>query len=370
MIEKGKISVAQFALLIFMVTVGDSILVLPGSVAVEAKQDSWISGIFAMIVGMGLVMLFYQVSKLFPNQTFVEYSEILFGKFLGRIIALFFIFYPFLSVALLLRELGDFLTTQILPNTPIEAITTLFIVFVIYGSRLGLENWIRTVQILFPYFIFLAVLFFIFLFPLFNFENIQPVLGDGIKPMLRGSLTFIAFPYMETLIVLLMFFPYVNIKKSKELRNAMFISQFSGGLLLMLLMLCSVLVFGGELVAHQQYPTYALAKKISIGEFLERIEAIIAILWLITIFIKSTYYFYASALGLAQLFKLKDYRPLTFPMGLVLIVLSLSVSPSLVYYNEAIGQYWPMYDFSISLLFIPLILILGWLKKRKSKGTR
>ncbi|MGM7700370.1 GerAB/ArcD/ProY family transporter [Pseudalkalibacillus sp. Hm43] len=359
MLERGRISVAQFTILVFLVTTGDSILVLPSSIAGEAKNDAWLSGIFALGIGLLLVLLFYQVSKLFPDLTFVEYSDRIFGSFLGKILAGLFLLYPFLSVALLLRELGDFLTTQILPHTPMEAITILFMVFVIYGTRLGLETWVRAGQVFLPFFLLLVALFFAFLTPQFQLDNIKPILGDGLKPMLRGSLTFTAFPFMETLIVLIMIFPYVKVKKQIDLRNAMLLAQTAGGALLIFMMLTALLVFGGELVAHQQYPSYSLAKKINIGKFLERIEAIIAILWLITIFIKATFYFYSSTLGLAQLLKLQDYRPLTFPLGMLAIVLSLEVSPSITYYNEVISKYWPLLDFTISLIFIPLILLAG-----------
>lgn len=361
MLEKGRISVAQFTILVFLVTTGDSILVLPSSVAAEAKNDSWISGICALGLGLLIIMLFYQVSKLFPDLTFVEYSEKIFGSFFGKSLAFFFLLYPFLSVALLLRELGDFLTTQILPNTPMEAITILFILFVIYGTRLGLETWIRAGQVFLPFFIVLVVVFFAFLAPQFDMKNLQPVMGDGIKPVIRGSIIFTAFPFMETLIVMIMIFPYVKINRQKDLRNAMLIGQTAGGILLIFMMLTSLLVFGGELVAHQQYPSYSLAKKLNIGKFLERVEAIIAILWMITIFIKSIFYFYSSTLGLAQLLKLNDYRPLTLPLGMILIVLSIEVAPNITYYNEFISKYWPLFDFTMSLVFIPIILLFGML---------
>ncbi|MDQ0493800.1 hypothetical protein QOZ95_001962 [Paenibacillus brasilensis] len=41
-----------------------------------------------------------------------------------------------------------------------------------------------------------------------------------------------------------------------------------------------MLVLGPDITARNIYPGYALAKKISIGHFLQRIEAIMATMWL------------------------------------------------------------------------------------------
>lgn len=51
---------------------------------------------------------------------------------------------------------------------------------------------------------------------------------------------------------------------------------------------------GAEITARQVYPSYIFAKKINIAHFLERIEAIMAGIWFLTIFFKLTLCFYAQ----------------------------------------------------------------------------
>src|SRR5699024_8791721 len=111
--------------------------------------------------------------------------------------------------SLMLRELGDFITTQILTQTPIQVIHFLFIIIVIMGVRAGLETIARTGEFLFPVvFIFIFILFLLVL-PNVNLSWIQPILADGIKPPLRGIFIATAFPFME-LVVFLMILPYIN----------------------------------------------------------------------------------------------------------------------------------------------------------------
>jgi len=72
------------------VAVGDSIIVLPNSLALDAKNDAWIVSIMTVFAGTLFVLLFHAVGNLYPKLTFVEYSEKIMGKLLGKIISIIF----------------------------------------------------------------------------------------------------------------------------------------------------------------------------------------------------------------------------------------------------------------------------------------
>lgn len=361
MLKDMKLSVRQFMILVLIVTIGDSILILPSLTAAEAKQDAWIASIFSLLVGLPVVVLLYFTSKLFPNLTLVEYSEKLFGKWLGILVSMFFLSYPFFSAAAHLREIGDFMTTQIMPETPIEAIHIFFILVVLFAVRLGLEPIARTAEVFFPWLMILFLFLVIFIFPQSKIQHLQPILEEGIKPVLRGSLTFIAFPFME-LVVFLMFIPFVN--EPKKVLPSLLWGATIGGLVLIVITTLSILVLGSDLTARTFYPSYELAKKINVGDFLERIESLLTGIWLITIFFKITIYFYSVVLGLAQVFRLTDLRPLILPLGFILIPTSLIISPNIVYFSQVVGKIWPFYDFTYSVILPLLLLATAFFRKR------
>ncbi|MFP3665894.1 GerAB/ArcD/ProY family transporter [Priestia aryabhattai] len=68
-----------------------------------------------------------------------------------------------------------------------------------------------------------------------------------------------------------------------------------------------------------------------VGNFLQGIEVVIAILWFITLFFKLCIYFYTTLLGFANVFHIKDYKLFSFPVALIMIALSLIVYPSVSY---------------------------------------
>ena len=229
--------------------------------------------------------------------TYVEINEKVFGKWIGKIIALLYLFYFYYLSAAMLRDVGDFFTTEILIDTPIQIIMIIFLLTSLIGVPLGLEVISRTLLIFFPWIMALLFMFFLFLIPIIKIENIQPILGEGIKSIMKGSYHVLGLPFLE-LAVILMITPYIS-EKAKMKKN-FYKGTLIGGLLLTIIIMLSILVLGSDLTTRQTYPSYMLAKKISIGNFLERIEVIVAIIWILTIYFRLTICYYGLSLGLAQ----------------------------------------------------------------------
>lgn len=100
MYHNGIISARQFAIIVLLFVVGDSILYVPSLTAAEAKQDAWISGIIGWGEGLLLTLLYSAVSKRYPNQTIIQYSELILGRWLGKVVSVLFITYFFIDASL------------------------------------------------------------------------------------------------------------------------------------------------------------------------------------------------------------------------------------------------------------------------------
>src|SRR5690606_36172499 len=116
---------------------------------------------------------------------------------------------PFLLASLTLRNMGDFMTTQIMPETPIQAIHILFLSIAVMGVRLGLEPLARTAEIFLPLVLLLLVMLVCLVSSEIQFEKVTPMLENGILPIFRGSLTMLALPFLEGAI-LIMLLPSVS----------------------------------------------------------------------------------------------------------------------------------------------------------------
>lgn len=362
MTETIKISVRQMMVLATLITVGDAILVLPAVAIQEAGKDAWISAVLGLAGGLLVILLFLAVHKCSPNMSLVEINKRILGKWLGDVVSLLFIAYVLLCLSFQLREVGDFAVSQIMPDTPIEAILILVFLLIIMGVRLGLETFTRVGEIFFPWFILLFLVLAVSLAPAIDLHKMQPVFDNGIKPVLSGTIACIAFPFME-IVVLMMIFPNVN--RPEKLGRGMLWGAAIGGAMLAMTITLTLLVIGAEPAARDTYPSYDLAKRISIANFFQRIEAILALMWIITTYFKMSLYLYAFCRAITQIFKLKDYRMLTFPAGMVVVALSQIIAPNVSYFNAFLANYWPYMDTTFSVLLPVLLLVVYAARKRR-----
>ncbi len=354
MTGKEIISLKQFMLLVILFCMGSSILLIPTSLAGEAKQDAWIISILGIFVGMMLVFLYSTIGQRFQTISIVQYSEEILGKWLGKIVSFWFCSYAFILSGIILKHLGDFVVTFLMPETSVETIIIIFLLLVIMGTRLGIETIARSAEILF---IFILLLYFIAVFgllPEVDLTRLQPMFEGGIRPITRGLFQYIGSPYLE-LVIFLMIFPMINqIKKAKK---TFLIGTLLGGISIMIPVFFCLVVLGPEMTALHTFSGFTVIKQINLGGFLQRLESIIAIIAFISIFFKALICFYASTLGFSQIFNFKDFKFLIYPMGMILAVFSIISSPNISYARTFFKTIWTPYALTNGL-FLPLILLV------------
>ncbi len=359
----AKISVRQFTILVMMFTIGSSILLVPSALSVHAKQDAWLSAIVGTLAGLLIIALLNAIVRRYPDLTFTECIEKLLGRWIGKCFSLLYVIYAFLLSVVLLRYIGDFITTQMMPETPIESILILFLIVVIIAVNLGIETLARAAELFFPWIILLLVLIIVFVMPQINFKFIQPVLANGIRPIVHGSLPLIGIPFME-LVLLLMITP--RIKTPDKVGGAFLLGGAIGSAILIAFTLMSILVLGPFLSAMHIYPSFTLTKKINIGDFFQRIEAILAVVWFLTIFFKLTLTYYALAEGLARLLGLSSHRRMLGPLGIICFIYALIIYPNVMYGIKFAGSYWTLFATTYGLLLPLLLLIVSFFRKGRS----
>ncbi len=360
--QNVKISSYQFLVLVFFFTIGTSILVVPSALASYAKQDAWIAAIIGTGIGLLIVWLFTKIGLWFPDRTFVQMNETLFGKWIGTVFSLLFLFMNFIYAALILYHSGTFLTTHIMPNTPMVATNILMGIIMIMGVRLGLETIARSSEIFIVVFFLLFIILVVFIAPKIQIENIQPVFEADMKSIAEGSLTLLVISTVNAVSLLMIFPAFIN--QPKSARKYFFIGNLVGGLVIVIVTLLCIMVLGADLTSRQEFPSYGLAKMINIGNFVNRVEALMGALWILCLYFKMVLFFYASVYGLAQILNLKDYRPLTYPLGMIAIVLSLAVFPSVVdqhIFDKTISKY-----FSLTIgIALPLLMVIVYAIRKK-----
>ncbi|TQR18634.1 spore gernimation protein [Psychrobacillus soli] len=354
MLPTVKINSYQFLVLSILFSIGTSILIVPSALATNSKQDAWIAAIIGTGIGLLIVWLYTKMGLWFPNLTFVQMNETLFGKWVGKAFSFLFVCMTLLYTAILLYNSGAFLNTHGMSSTPMAATNILMAIILVMAVRLGIETIARSAEIFIGVFFLLFIILVVFIAPQIQFENIQPVFDVDIKSLAQSSLTLIVVSSVNAVSLLMIFPAFIN--KPKSAQKSFFIGNLIAGLVIIIITLLCILILGADLTARQMFPGYGLAKMINVGNFINRVEAIMGTLWIISLYFKMVLYFYASVYGLAQILNLKDYRPLTYPLGMIVIVLSLVIYPNVMYqkkFETTTGLY-----FSLTIgLLLPLLMV-------------
>ncbi|MEF7495999.1 endospore germination permease [Lysinibacillus sphaericus] len=365
--EKEVISSRQFTIITSLLSIGTAILIIPSTIASSSKQDAWIAASIGVVLSLLVVKLFLTLGNQTPTLNFIEANEKIFGRFFGKITVIGFLSLTLFSGGELLYFIGIFMKTEVMPETPTLAFALLFSIIIMYAAYLGLETFARSAEILFPMFILIFIFFIVCITPQIKFENIQPIMEVSKTSMFYSIIRFMCV-FSFSLVMLLMIYPAsVNVQQSSK--KGFYIGTILGGFVLVTLITLCILVLGAANTASRTFPSYALAQRISIGNFLQRIEIIMAFMWITSIFIRTFMYFYTTVVGIAQIMKLKDHRPLILPMGIIMIGLSQIIHPDIVHSDNYNNEIWPIYSFIFTILLPILLLIVAVIRNRKSQGN-
>jgi spore germination protein KB len=363
-VETVKISVKQFTILVLMYTMGSSIMNMPAQLAANAQSNAWISSIIGLMVGLMLTLLYAKISAVYPNKTLVEVNRAVFGKWFGTLLSLFILFPVFIISAGNLSEIGYFFTTHVMVETPVHAILILTLVAVIYVIRKGLEVMARSCEIFFPWTAAILLILIIFLLPEVKMENLVPNFVKGIGPIVGAAYPYAMNPYSQ-LVIFLMILPYVN--QVAKARKGLLVGVMIAGFVTTIITVMCLGVLGVDVTARNTHPSYVLGKKISIGGFLERVEVLVALSWIFSTFFRLLVSTFVLILGISQILKMIDIKPLILPSGFLLLVYSMIDNPNNVSVRQFLFETWPAYLLT-SFVLLPLLVYIGALIKTKKEA--
>lgn len=362
MLEDGKISNRQIIYLLVIVVTSTAILFLPTMIYKVAKQDSWLTLVPLVAFGIVVAYIITSLGLMFKDKTIIQYSEIIVGKVLGKIIGLIYCVFFIHIDMVIIREFSELLIGPFLSETPILFFTVGIILASIYAVRSGLEVIARVNEVIFPLFLIAVGGIILMVVKDMEFKNLTPVLAEGLIPVVRGSYNQTLF--ISEIIVMAMFIPYINIPQ--KARRSAFIVVVIIGLIGMLIMIGIITVFGTQ-TDRLDYPFLSLARYVSIAGIIERVEPLILFMWVCGVFVKIAVFHYCAVLSLAQWLNLKDYRPLVVPIGVILVVFSIILWGNIAQLTVQLTKILPI-PYLIVEVGIPAVLLIT--AKLRKKGVR
>ncbi len=359
--DKIKITSHQLFSLTANGAFGGAVLLISTLVAGIAKQDAWIAALLTPVLGVPVIVIYCFLGSRYPDLTFIGIMKKIFGKWIGTIVAINFVFTCLDNSCGIIYSVTDFLTTQAIPETPQYVISLFFTTAVVIAVLYGIETIARASELFLLFTSVLILISMILVLPNAKPENLQPVFEKGIIPVLKGT-TFLLSAYTFPLISLLMIYP-IHLNNLTEAVKSLVKGYLWSGFLIFAVVIVPLLVLGSGMTAALRYPGYIVAKEINIGTVFSRVEFVIDALWLTTQLVLNVLLFYGCAAGLSELFGLKDYKRIVIPLGLIVFVVSGLIIPDVAYEANYLTLVW-IPHMIISGLIIPVLsLVVFGLKK-------
>lgn len=345
-----------FLIIIFIL---DGAIMLP--IALDAKKDLWLSILLSIIISIPFIYIYSKILSCFPGKDLFDILEFCFGKYIGKLFSLLYIWFAFHLASIILRDFGEYFLTVALPETPLLVTLIPPVVLSIWMLKSGLEVFGRVSSLVGVLLILAIFLISTLLLKNIDLNNIKPVLGYGIKPVLKGAYNTFAFPFGETVIFTMVL---SNLNNEKSYFKVYLIGVLIGGLALFYAKFFDITVLGINIFSSKFFPGYETFTRIDVGNIFKRLDIIGGLIFTVATFIKLTVCILAVNKGVQKVFDLKDYKFIVTPVCLILLNLSLILYDGLIELVEWSSKIWPYYSIPFQIIIPIVVVIILQIKKK------
>ncbi|MFC7063349.1 GerAB/ArcD/ProY family transporter [Halobacillus seohaensis] len=316
-----EIDYNQIRILIPSVLIGAGILSLPRILAETTNYaDGWISILAGGFLAVTFTWVVATLASRFPKQSFFGYSSLLLSKPVAYIITIFIALYFLVFTAYEIRSVATLSKEYLFDATPIEVLSLVFLLVVIYavsGSRVAL---FRLNQLFLPIIIGALVVILLISIPLLKTENLVPLFKTSWSGHLQGiKSTFLSFMGWG---ILLFYISLMN--QPKRASKAAVSGIFVPIIIYLLIYITSIGVFSNIMTSNITYPTNELAKVIEVpGGFLESLEIVFFTVWVMALFTTTMIFFDITVMALNSLLKKTKKKTLILILAPIIYLVSM-----------------------------------------------
>lgn len=339
------------------------------------RQDSWIVVIFGMLLCLPLVWVYKKLIESFPEKNLFGILQTIYGKYLGSFFCALYLLFFFILTTLNLSDLGQFVKSTIMIQTPLIVISATFMltscwaIFVNELHHMVKYGFIMTLTSL--SIVFITILLTI---NLMNFENFLPIFDLPPITYVQGTNIIVTIPFSEIVIFLM-------VTNGVKTGDKGFFYYLLGGVIIgcitMLLVVVRDIAVLGNTISLFAMPSFETLRMVSVTQALSRMEIVFAFILITLLFFKVTWLYYVTVLGTAQLLRFQDSKRLILLIGALAVTCGFILYPDALAHNES-GQkivpfVWPVFEIILPTVTLLIAKIRGFGKKPvksdKGKGS-
>lgn len=363
-IKEGTFGPAEAIVLLGLASIARTFLSYPRSLVELGGPATWMTPLGGLVMALAGIYLFALVLKKSPGHTIIEINELAFGPYIGTTVNILFIAVILEMIgAIFIREFSEAMLTTTLRFAPISIVVFAFLAMGILGAYLGIEALARTARLIYLYVIIGLLILILALIPFWDFHNLLPVFGKGPKEVfLLGAFNTAGIAEIILAAVIVQAMGGAEIFTRIGYRFVLL-----GFSLLIIALLTLILTYNWPIAEEFSLPFLRLARTIYLGRFFQRLEAVYILVWGIVGSLKIALLLYGAAVSLARSLQLPDYRPLIWPLGMAMFILSLlpfDMATTILLDQNFVRTFILIPDYLLPIL----ILAVFWLKGRGERA--
>lgn len=319
---------------------------------------TFLHNVYSSVLTLLVLIVIFALYKNFSNMDIIDVSEYVGGKTLKIIFGLALIIYLFSLCILTFAEFTQNLQNVLFADAPQEYISILFGIAIIISLFLGIRGIFRTSSIIAPIISIGFILMFVALQNEVDITNFFPIFGNSISNFwIQGPNRVGRY---DGVFFILLIIPYI--KNYKKVGYCSF-ALTSILILLVIYLLVGIPPYPSSTEGY--FPIFELTRLISFGRFIQRVESVFILLWLLATFIYLSLTLHFIIVITQKLFNLKfSYRLIPIFTTILIAVSDLLSSFEVVI---KIRNFLFLYISSYMTYVIPIILLLAAFFKRRHK---
>ncbi|MFD2445367.1 GerAB/ArcD/ProY family transporter [Bacillus sp. CGMCC 1.16607] len=301
--KREKIGIREYVAIVILALGAKVADDTPAMLFEKLDTAAWMAPILIGILAILPVFLLLKVLSAFPNNTFMDVTQIIFGKAIGYILILFLWVIGTFTIVIDTSIYTDIIGTMYFSKTPTFIVYLVLMAISAYGAKRGLESIGSVAWSVLPY---IKVSLFIALILTMSHGQISflaPIFGPGKWEIVKQSSFKISI--FADLLFIGAIAPFVA--SAKDYKKGTWIALIIVIIDLTMALIAYLFLFDFESVKMLNYPFHEAIRYISIG-FIINLETFFFPFWIITSFVRFSFYLYLSGMFFGWLFKVKNFE--------------------------------------------------------------
>ena len=358
--DKPKMGVFQASSIIITVMISHIILNMPNHLISSTGPSTILNLLYVFAISVFVLYIAAKIFELFPNKDLIDICEYVGGKWLKNIFCVTICFYFLTISGLVIRTFSESLVLIYFPNIDLEIVILTFVAITIIMNLLGFKAISRVTLITLPIILFSMVIIFISSWSEFIPERALPVLGYGAyDTFVSGLGNIFAF---SSIIITPFLIPYIG--SGKKLRKVGGISIGVYLIYLMLGVIALLFLIPSITEINNTLSIYILSRRINFGEFIQRIDAIFILIWIMSIFNYLAITMHFSLTTFRRMVNSKHANGMVYCFAAFLYIISL-IPQTLADVNLFDGTIYKYTSIIFVFFITTIILIIAYFKKKK-----